>query len=65
MLRISLRKRRGDLLAETAVRNAHRSHWYRLAGMRRWALVLVVADEGFTREYDRPERVYDASEPTP
>lgn len=59
MIKFSLRRRRGALLAESAARNASRSHWYRLLGMRRWALLLIVADPGFTEEYDPPARRYD------
>lgn len=50
MLKISFRRREGFELANTAHLNQHRSHWYRLAGMRRWALILIVADDNFVRE---------------
>jgi hypothetical protein len=50
MLKISLRKRQGWELANTARRHQNRSHWYRLIGMRRWALILMVADKNFTSE---------------
>lgn len=50
MFTISFRRREGFELANTARRNQHRSHWYRLAGMRRWALVLMVADKNFVSE---------------
>ncbi|MEU7831331.1 hypothetical protein [Nonomuraea sp. NPDC049129] len=52
MLKISLRKRQGWELANTARRNQNRSHWYRLIGMRRWALILMVADPDFVSEAD-------------
>lgn len=50
MLKISLRRRQGWELANTTRRNQNRSHWYRLAGMRRWALILIVADDNFVSE---------------
>jgi hypothetical protein len=50
MLKISFRRREGFELANTARRNQDRTHWYRLAGMRRWALVLMVADKNFVSE---------------
>lgn len=50
MLKISFRRREGFELANTARRNQNRSHWYRLVGMRRWALVLMVADPSFVSE---------------
>lgn len=50
MLKISLRRRQGWELANTTRRNENRSHWYRLAGMRRWALILIVADKNFVSE---------------
>lgn len=50
MLKISLRKRQGWELTNTARRNQNRTHWYRLAGMRRWALILMVADKNFVSE---------------
>lgn len=50
MLKISLRRRQGWELANTAHRNQNRSHWYRLMGMRRWALILMVADDNFVSE---------------
>ena len=52
MLKISLRRRQGWELANTARRNQNRSHWYRLLGMRRWALILMVADKSFVSEAD-------------
>lgn len=51
MLKISLRRREGFDLTNTARRNQNRSHWYRLAGMRRWALILIVADDNFVTEH--------------
>ena len=50
MLKINLRRRQGYELTNTARRNERRSHWYRLIGMRRWALILMVADKGFVSE---------------
>ena len=50
MFKVSLRKRQGWELANTARRNQNRTHWYRLAGMRRWALILLVADKSFVSE---------------
>jgi hypothetical protein len=58
MLKISFRRREGFELASTARRNQNRTHWYRLAGMRRWTLVLMVADDNFVSEHasnDVPE----------
>lgn len=55
MLKIDLRRRQGWQLAETARRNQNRTHWYRLIGMRRWALILMVADPNFTSEAEPPE----------
>ncbi|MEV0382339.1 hypothetical protein [Nonomuraea sp. NPDC050643] len=52
MLKIDLRRRQGFELANTARRNENRSHWYRLIGMRRWVLILMVADENFVSEAD-------------
>ena len=52
MLKISLRRQPGFELANTTRRNENRSHWYRLMGMRRWALILMVADPGFVSEAD-------------
>lgn len=52
MLKINLRRRQGYELTNTARRNENRSHWYRLIGMRRWALILMVADKGFVSEAD-------------
>ena len=52
MLKIGLRERQGWELANAARRNQNRSHWYRLIGMRRWALILLVADESFVSEAD-------------
>lgn len=51
MLKISFRRRQGFQLTNTAQRNENRSHWYRLIGMRRWALILMVADDNFTSEW--------------
>ncbi|MFD1546949.1 hypothetical protein [Nonomuraea guangzhouensis] len=50
MLKISFRKRQGWELTNAARRNENRSHWYRLIGARRWALILMVADENFVSE---------------
>lgn len=52
MLKIDLRRRPGFHLANTARRNENRTHWCRLVGMRRWALILIVADDTFTSEAD-------------
>jgi hypothetical protein len=58
VLKISFRRRQGFELTNTAQRNENRSHWYRLIGMRRWALILMVADDNFTSESE-------PSRPTP
>lgn len=52
MFKISLRRRQGWELANTTRRNENRSHWYRLMGMRRWALILMVAEPDFVSEAD-------------
>ncbi|MFI7644102.1 hypothetical protein [Nonomuraea sp. NPDC049400] len=54
MLKISFRRRQGWQLADTARRNENRTHWYRLIGMRRWALILMVADKNFVSEAEPP-----------
>jgi hypothetical protein len=62
VLKIDLRRRQGWHLANTARRNENRSHWYRLIGMRRWALILMVADKNFASEAE-PSNV--PNEPIP
>ncbi|MEO3869385.1 hypothetical protein ABGB18_11185 [Nonomuraea sp. B12E4] len=55
MLKIDLRRRQGWQLTNTARRNENRTHWYRLIGMRRWALILLVADKNFVSEAESPD----------
>jgi hypothetical protein len=64
VLKISLRRRQGFELANTARRNENRSHWYRLIGMRRWALILMVADANFVTEYAPSDPAPDLTEET-